>query len=200
MYPGPIVPNILARQHEHRSGLIWSGDHETCFTDLQCRHFGCNPFQSYNTAPRSHFFGYKLKKEPLEAWILRAFTSSETDDDLILRIICFLISHAVWFLECIWCIWTLFHWSGAESLDIADEPNDITCPTCKKNIEISRYESKSLEQHRMFHFTLFSMNNDNEMCYLWTIAPNLAMDFIYSLNSFKSNNRLFQLHTPRFKQ
>ncbi|KAI5682072.1 hypothetical protein M9H77_03300 [Catharanthus roseus] len=33
-----------------------------------------------------HFFGYKVKKEPLEAWILRAFTGSETGDDLILRI------------------------------------------------------------------------------------------------------------------
>ncbi|KAI5658397.1 hypothetical protein M9H77_27190 [Catharanthus roseus] len=26
---GPIVPNVLTRQHEHRSGLICSGDHET---------------------------------------------------------------------------------------------------------------------------------------------------------------------------
>ncbi|KAI5682038.1 hypothetical protein M9H77_03266 [Catharanthus roseus] len=57
VYPGPIVPDLLSRQHEHRSGLIWSGDHET----------------------------YKVKKEPLEAWIVRAFTSSETNDDLILR-------------------------------------------------------------------------------------------------------------------
>ncbi|KAI5647666.1 hypothetical protein M9H77_33671 [Catharanthus roseus] len=54
---GPIVPDVLTRQHEYRSGLIWSGDHET----------------------------YKVKKQPLEAWILRAFTGSETDDDLILR-------------------------------------------------------------------------------------------------------------------
>ncbi|KAI5678562.1 hypothetical protein M9H77_09512 [Catharanthus roseus] len=30
VHPGPINPNILTRQHEHRSGLIWSGDHETC--------------------------------------------------------------------------------------------------------------------------------------------------------------------------
>ncbi|KAI5650502.1 hypothetical protein M9H77_36507 [Catharanthus roseus] len=60
VHPGPIVPDVLSRQHEHRSGLIWSGDHET------------------------HFSVYKVKKEPLEAWILRAITSSETDDDLIL--------------------------------------------------------------------------------------------------------------------
>ncbi|KAI5667079.1 hypothetical protein M9H77_16932 [Catharanthus roseus] len=32
-----------------------------------------------------HFSGYKVKKKPLEAWILRAFTGSETDDDLILH-------------------------------------------------------------------------------------------------------------------
>ncbi|KAI5670968.1 hypothetical protein M9H77_11332 [Catharanthus roseus] len=136
------------------SGLIWSGDRETCYVNLQRRRFGRNLFQCYNAAPRklveiidgtglggvfrcgyieldhalitalalwglgidgtvvtghswslhpkqywidvierllgvrlslSHFSGYKVKKEPLEAWILRAFTGSETDDDLILR-------------------------------------------------------------------------------------------------------------------
>ncbi|KAI5658711.1 hypothetical protein M9H77_27504 [Catharanthus roseus] len=51
VHPGPIVPDILTRQHEHRSGLIWSGDHETCITNLQCRRFGRNLFQSYSTAP-----------------------------------------------------------------------------------------------------------------------------------------------------
>ncbi|KAI5673744.1 hypothetical protein M9H77_14108 [Catharanthus roseus] len=50
VYPGPIVPDVLSRQHKHRSSLIWSGDHETCFTDLQCRRFGRNLFQCYSTA------------------------------------------------------------------------------------------------------------------------------------------------------
>ncbi|KAI5676827.1 hypothetical protein M9H77_07777 [Catharanthus roseus] len=36
MHPGPVNPVVLMRQHEHRSGLIWSGDHETSITDLQC--------------------------------------------------------------------------------------------------------------------------------------------------------------------
>ncbi|KAI5661317.1 hypothetical protein M9H77_20640 [Catharanthus roseus] len=80
VHPGPIFPDILTRQYEHRSGLIWSGDHETCFTDLQCRRFGRNLFQCYSTVPRR-----LVKKEPLKAWILRAFTGLETDDDLILR-------------------------------------------------------------------------------------------------------------------
>ncbi|KAI5657813.1 hypothetical protein M9H77_26606 [Catharanthus roseus] len=53
VHPGPIVPDVLTRQHEHRSGLIWSGDHKTCFTDLQCMRFGRNLFQCYSTAPRS---------------------------------------------------------------------------------------------------------------------------------------------------
>ncbi|KAI5677738.1 hypothetical protein M9H77_08688 [Catharanthus roseus] len=52
VHPGPIVTNVLSRQHEHRSGLIWSGDRETCYTDLQCRRFGRNLFQCYSAAPR----------------------------------------------------------------------------------------------------------------------------------------------------
>ncbi|KAI5679294.1 hypothetical protein M9H77_10244 [Catharanthus roseus] len=40
VHSGPIVPDVLSRQQKHRSGLIWSGDHETRFTDLQCRRFG----------------------------------------------------------------------------------------------------------------------------------------------------------------
>ncbi|KAI5664504.1 hypothetical protein M9H77_23827 [Catharanthus roseus] len=52
VHPSPIVPDILTRQHEHRFGLIWSGDLETCFTDLQCRCFGRNIFKCYSTAPR----------------------------------------------------------------------------------------------------------------------------------------------------
>ncbi|KAI5666512.1 hypothetical protein M9H77_16365 [Catharanthus roseus] len=52
MYPVPIVPDVLSRQHDHRSGLIWNGDHETCYTDLQCRRFGRNLFQCYSTTPR----------------------------------------------------------------------------------------------------------------------------------------------------
>ncbi|KAI5657628.1 hypothetical protein M9H77_26421 [Catharanthus roseus] len=109
MHPGPVVTDVLSRQHEHRSDLIWSRDRETCYTDLPCRRFGRNLFQCYSAAPRrlveiidrtglggvfrliglrlslNHFSGYKVKKEPLEAWILRTFTGSETDDDLILR-------------------------------------------------------------------------------------------------------------------
>ncbi|KAI5669541.1 hypothetical protein M9H77_19394 [Catharanthus roseus] len=52
VHSGPIVPDVLSRQHKHRSGLIWSEDHETCYTDLQCRRFGRNLFQYYSTAPR----------------------------------------------------------------------------------------------------------------------------------------------------
>ncbi|KAI5664408.1 hypothetical protein M9H77_23731 [Catharanthus roseus] len=52
VHSGPIVPYVLSRQHQYRSGLIWCGDHETCYTDLQCRRFGRNLFQCYSTAPR----------------------------------------------------------------------------------------------------------------------------------------------------
>ncbi|KAI5653747.1 hypothetical protein M9H77_30934 [Catharanthus roseus] len=32
--------------------------------------------------------------------------------------------------------------------------------------------------HRMFYFNLYSMNNDEEMRYLWTIQPHLAKEGI----------------------
>ncbi|KAI5649621.1 hypothetical protein M9H77_35626 [Catharanthus roseus] len=51
VHPGPIVTDVLSRQHEHRSSLIWSGDRETCYTDLQCRRFGRNIFQCYSGLP-----------------------------------------------------------------------------------------------------------------------------------------------------
>ncbi|KAI5668593.1 hypothetical protein M9H77_18446 [Catharanthus roseus] len=46
---GPIVPDVLSRQHEHISGLIWSGDHETYLIE---RLLGVQ-------LSLSHFSGYK---------------------------------------------------------------------------------------------------------------------------------------------
>ncbi|KAI5653826.1 hypothetical protein M9H77_31013 [Catharanthus roseus] len=74
VHPGSIIPDVLTRQYEHRSGR-----------------FGRNLFQCYSTAlhslvdliDRTGLRG--VKKASLEAWILRAFTNSETDDDLILH-------------------------------------------------------------------------------------------------------------------
>ncbi|KAI5680686.1 hypothetical protein M9H77_01913 [Catharanthus roseus] len=40
--------------------------------------------------------------------------------------------------------------------------------------------SSFYEEHHMFYFTLYSMNNDNKISYLWTIAPNLAKEGIQS--------------------
>ncbi|KAI5683428.1 hypothetical protein M9H77_04656 [Catharanthus roseus] len=39
VHPGLIVPDMLTRQHKHRSGLIGTENHETCVTDIHCRHF-----------------------------------------------------------------------------------------------------------------------------------------------------------------
>ncbi|KAI5667969.1 hypothetical protein M9H77_17822 [Catharanthus roseus] len=85
VHPGPIVIDALSRQHEHQSGLIWSGDHETCYTDLQCKYFRRNLFQCYSTAPcRLPLFRIQGEEGTVGSMILRAFTDSETDDDLIL--------------------------------------------------------------------------------------------------------------------
>ncbi|KAI5666429.1 hypothetical protein M9H77_16282 [Catharanthus roseus] len=35
------------------------------------------------------------------------------------------------------------------------------------------------KEHRMFYFNLYNMNNDNKMRYLWTIASNLAKEWIH---------------------
>ncbi|KAI5652785.1 hypothetical protein M9H77_29972 [Catharanthus roseus] len=51
VHSGPIVPDVLTRQHEHKFGLIWGGDRETSITNLQCRRFGINLFRAYNRAP-----------------------------------------------------------------------------------------------------------------------------------------------------
>ncbi|KAI5658893.1 hypothetical protein M9H77_27686 [Catharanthus roseus] len=40
------------------------------------------------------------------------------------------------------------------------------------------------EEHHMFYFTLYNMNNDNELRYLWTIAPNLVKEGIQVLVEF----------------
>ncbi|KAI5661872.1 hypothetical protein M9H77_21195 [Catharanthus roseus] len=71
VHPGPIVADVLSRQHEHISAF-WAEP---------------IPVLQYGS---SHFSGYKVKKEPFEAWILRAFTGSETDDDPMLRALGFI--------------------------------------------------------------------------------------------------------------
>ncbi|KAI5647662.1 hypothetical protein M9H77_33667 [Catharanthus roseus] len=41
------------------------------------------------------------------------------------------------------------------------------------------------EVHRMFYFNLYSMNNDEEMRYLWTILADLSKEAIHILVEFK---------------
>ncbi|KAI5658693.1 hypothetical protein M9H77_27486 [Catharanthus roseus] len=41
------------------------------------------------------------------------------------------------------------------------------------------------EVHRMFYFNLYSMNNDEEMHYLWTIPPHLAKEGIHIIVKFE---------------
>ncbi|KAI5682762.1 hypothetical protein M9H77_03990 [Catharanthus roseus] len=86
VHPGPIATDVLSRQHEHRTGLIWSRDRETCYTNLQCRRFGCKLFQCYSAAPRRlPLFRLQSEEGTIGSMDLRAFIGSETEDDLILR-------------------------------------------------------------------------------------------------------------------
>ncbi|KAI5672096.1 hypothetical protein M9H77_12460 [Catharanthus roseus] len=41
------------------------------------------------------------------------------------------------------------------------------------------------EAHRMFYFNLYSMNNDEEMRYLWTIPANISKEGIHILVEFE---------------
>ncbi|KAI5664108.1 hypothetical protein M9H77_23431 [Catharanthus roseus] len=41
------------------------------------------------------------------------------------------------------------------------------------------------EVHRMFYFNLYSMNNDEKMCYLWIIPPHCAKEGIHILIEFE---------------
>ncbi|KAI5653863.1 hypothetical protein M9H77_31050 [Catharanthus roseus] len=45
--------------------------------------------------------------------------------------------------------------------------------------------SSYYEVHRIFYFNLYSMNNDEEMCYLWTIPPHQAKEEIHILVKFE---------------
>ncbi|KAI5672589.1 hypothetical protein M9H77_12953 [Catharanthus roseus] len=43
--PSPIVPDVLTRQHERRSGLIWSRDHETYIHAAGVQPSRCRPHE-----------------------------------------------------------------------------------------------------------------------------------------------------------
>ncbi|KAI5657780.1 hypothetical protein M9H77_26573 [Catharanthus roseus] len=52
------------------------------------------------------------------------------------------------------------------------------------NVRMTMKMHSYYESHHMFYFNLFNMNNDNEMRYLWTIAPDLAKEGIHILVEF----------------
>ncbi|KAI5654479.1 hypothetical protein M9H77_31666 [Catharanthus roseus] len=41
------------------------------------------------------------------------------------------------------------------------------------------------KEYQMFNFTLYSMNSDNEIGYLWTIRPNISKEGIHVLVEFE---------------
>ncbi|KAI5658174.1 hypothetical protein M9H77_26967 [Catharanthus roseus] len=45
------------------------------------------------------------------------------------------------------------------------------------------------EEYQMFNFTLCSMNNDDEMGYLWTINPNISKGRIHSSQWFSNTTQ-----------
>ncbi|KAI5662428.1 hypothetical protein M9H77_21751 [Catharanthus roseus] len=53
------------------------------------------------------------------------------------------------------------------------------------NVRMTMRVPSYYEVHRMFYFNLYSMNNDEEMRYLWTIQPHLAKEGIHILVEFE---------------
>ncbi|KAI5674252.1 hypothetical protein M9H77_14616 [Catharanthus roseus] len=53
------------------------------------------------------------------------------------------------------------------------------------NVRMTMEVPSYYEVHRMFYFNLYSMNNDKEMHYLWTIPPHLAKEGIHILVEFE---------------
>ncbi|KAI5659207.1 hypothetical protein M9H77_28000 [Catharanthus roseus] len=53
------------------------------------------------------------------------------------------------------------------------------------NVRMTMRVPSYYEVHRMFYFNLYSMNNDEEMHYLWTISPQLAKEEIHILVEFE---------------
>ncbi|KAI5673813.1 hypothetical protein M9H77_14177 [Catharanthus roseus] len=53
------------------------------------------------------------------------------------------------------------------------------------NVRMAMRVPPYYEVHRMFYFNLYSMNDDEEMRYLWTIQPNLAKEGIHILVEFE---------------
>ncbi|KAI5661616.1 hypothetical protein M9H77_20939 [Catharanthus roseus] len=44
------------------------------------------------------------------------------------------------------------------------------------------------EEYHMFNYTLYSMNNDDEMSYLWSIRPDISKEGIYILVEFETDS------------
>ncbi|KAI5670529.1 hypothetical protein M9H77_10893 [Catharanthus roseus] len=53
------------------------------------------------------------------------------------------------------------------------------------NVRMTMRVPSYYEVHHMFYFNLYSMNNDEEMRYLWTIPPHLAKEGIHILVEFE---------------
>ncbi|KAI5675148.1 hypothetical protein M9H77_06098 [Catharanthus roseus] len=53
------------------------------------------------------------------------------------------------------------------------------------NVRMTMRVPSYYKVHRMFCFNLYSMNNDDEMRYLWTIQPHLAKEGIHILVEFE---------------
>ncbi|KAI5677427.1 hypothetical protein M9H77_08377 [Catharanthus roseus] len=61
------------------------------------------------------------------------------------------------------------------------------------NVRMTMRVPSYYKVHRMFYFNLHSMNNDEEMRYLWTIPPHLVKEEIHILVEFE---HIQQLNIP----
>ncbi|KAI5663182.1 hypothetical protein M9H77_22505 [Catharanthus roseus] len=63
------------------------------------------------------------------------------------------------------------------------------------NVRMTMRVPSYYEVHRLFYFNLYSMNNDEEMRYLWTISADLSKEGIHIHVEFESiKQKIFQVH------
>ncbi|KAI5648603.1 hypothetical protein M9H77_34608 [Catharanthus roseus] len=178
------------------SGLIWSGDHEICINELQCRHFG---------HMHPDFLGSLVPVSYLSLLgILRTSAPTVGIGGALVLLQVWVWSRILVLRPQLYAIQSSFQAPlppGTMTSSFQAPPPPGTMGSSTPHMPISYASSSDSDEHddkrtddvtpaqqlgfghRVGKKTT-SMNNDNKMCYLWTITPNLVKEGIQVLVEF----------------